>query len=120
MMSSTAPVETSNSFEPIAGAPTPSGSSMDMPSEQLIKRQNKKKGLCSEFKMTCKCGCKEEDDHEGEVKRRMQEIDKKFIEAERQAKIDRLAGRVPLLAKSDIVDLLYFPSTFMRATMNYE
>ena len=70
--------------------------------------------------MSCECGCKEEDDHKGEVKRRTQEIDKKCIEAEPRATIERLAGRVPLLATSDIVDYPYLPSTVMRATMNYE
>ena len=105
MMSLKAPVETSNRFEPIAEASTPSGSSMGIFIEQLVKPQNKNNGLWSEFKMSCECGCKEEDDHEGEVKRRIQEIDNKCIEAERQAQIDRLAGRFPVLAKSDIVDV---------------
>ena len=94
MMSSKAPVETSNRLEPIAEAPAPSGSSMDISIEQLIKPTSKKKGLCSKFKMSCGCGCKEEDDQEVDVKRRIQEIDKKCIEAERQATFDRLAGRV--------------------------
>ena len=70
--------------------------------------------------MSCECGCEEEYYHEGEVKWWIQEIDKKCIEAERQATIYHLAGRVPLLAKSDIVDFPYLPSTVMRATMNYE
>ena len=43
MMSFKAPVETSNRFEPIAEAPTPSGSSVNIPIEQSRKPQNKKR-----------------------------------------------------------------------------
>ena len=63
-----APVDASNRLEPIAEATTPSGSTIDIPVEQLIKSPNKKKGLCSKFKMSCGCGCKEEDEHDVDVK----------------------------------------------------
>ena len=72
------------------------------------------------FKTLCGCGCKEGDEYDVDVKLRIQEIDKKCIEVDRQAKIDRLASRVPLLASSDIVDYPYLPSTVMRVVMNYE